>query len=302
MAKEKMVYFRTALGGFNREDVNTYIEKLNAEFAERDRVAKKKLDASEAKCTELTDSVEAKDAALNDAAKQLEEARLRIAALEEEANQRENIISEYRETVDAQKDEIAALEASRIASESEISELSARIESLSEAICKSEKYDDISGQIGEIILSAKSTAEDIIAKAEKDADAKRAKADEQIEDAAASFNARAANATSSIKSQMKKLAYESYEILRNRQPKPRICSAILPHTSAPLPTLWKTNCQQARARQNLLSKKKRQKSFQAMIDSLLKNEKSNDRNLSRMGCFCTRRRRNSALRHCLHFP
>ena len=33
------------------------------------------------------------------------------------------------------------------------------------------------------------------------------------------------------------------------------------------------------------------------IESLLKNEKSNDRNLSRMGCFGTRRRADPALRH-----
>ena len=45
MPKEKMVYFRTSLGGFNREDVNSYIEKLNGEFAERERAAKRKTDA-----------------------------------------------------------------------------------------------------------------------------------------------------------------------------------------------------------------------------------------------------------------
>ena len=210
MAKEKMVFFRTALGGFNRDDVNTYIEKLNAEFTERERIVKKKLENADAKCADLEATVSAKNAEQTETNAKLQEALIRIAALEEEAAQREALIGEYRDSLDAQKEEIAALEASRIASESEISELSARIESLSEAICKSEKYDDISGQIGEIILSAKSTAEDIIAKAEKDADAKRAKADEQIEVAAEAFNARAINATASIKSQMKKLAYESY--------------------------------------------------------------------------------------------
>ena len=175
MAKEKMVFFRTALGGFNRDDVNAYIEKLNAEFSERERIARKKLENADAKCADLEATVSAKIAENNEINAKLQEALDRVAAMEEEAAQREALIGEYREVIDSQKEEIAALEASRIASESEISELSARIESLSEAICKSEKYDDISGQIGEIILSAKSTAEDIIAKAEKDADAKRAK-------------------------------------------------------------------------------------------------------------------------------
>ena len=53
MPKEKMVYFRTSLGGFNREDVNSYIEKLNGEFAERERTAKRKTDALESKLAEL---------------------------------------------------------------------------------------------------------------------------------------------------------------------------------------------------------------------------------------------------------
>ena len=53
LPKEKMVYFRTSLGGFNREDVNGYIEKLNAEFAERERAAKRKTDALESKIAEL---------------------------------------------------------------------------------------------------------------------------------------------------------------------------------------------------------------------------------------------------------
>ncbi len=199
MAKEKMVYFRSALGGFNRDDVNGYIEKLNAEFAERERIAKKKLDASEEKCS-----------ALEGFKAQFEQSLLRISELEEEAKQRENLIAGYQETIAEQTVKIEELETSKIASESKINELSAQIESLSEAICKSEKYDDISGQIGEIILSAKSTAEDIILRAEKEAETKRAKADEQIENAAASFNARAATAAYSIKNQMKKLAQDSY--------------------------------------------------------------------------------------------
>ena len=113
MPKEKMVYFRTSLGGFNREDVNSYIEKLNGEFAERERTAKRKTGA----------------------------------------------------------------------------------------------------QIGEIILSAKSTADEIIEAAKREADDMRRSADEQLESAAASFNARAATAAYAVKSQIKKIANDSYSAL-----------------------------------------------------------------------------------------
>ena len=199
MAKEKMVFFRSALGGFNREDVNNYIEKLNAEFAERERAAKKKLEAAEEKCAEL-ENIKA----------QLDTKLLRLAELEAEAEQREKLITEYIGKIEEQTAEIQSLQDSKCTAESEIDLLSAKLESLSDAIQKSEKYDDISAQIGEIILSARSTAEEIISKAEKEADAKRAAADAQMENAAANFNARAATAAYAIKGQMKKLARDSY--------------------------------------------------------------------------------------------
>ena len=156
------------------------------------------------------DAAEEKCAALEGAKAQFEQSLLRIEELEKEAKQRENLIAEYRETIDMQKARIEELEANGVALESEIGDLSARIESLSDAILKSEKYDDISAQIGEIILSAKHTAEDIIANAEKEAATRRASADAKMERAAEDFNTRAINAASTIKSHMKKLAQDSY--------------------------------------------------------------------------------------------
>ena len=205
MAKEKMVFFRTALGGFNRDDVNSYIEKLNAEFADRERTAKRKLEAAESKIAELEEKNAKLDAATS-----------RIAELESVAEAREKLISEYITKVEQQAAEIEALCASKDDAESEISLLSEKIESLSETIRKSEKYDDISGQIGEIILSARSTADDIIAKAEDEAAAKRANIDTEMENAAANFNARAATAAYAIKSQMKKLARDSYSAISKK--------------------------------------------------------------------------------------
>ena len=44
LPKEKMVYFRTSLGGFNREDVNEYIASLSENFAKEKAEYEKKLD------------------------------------------------------------------------------------------------------------------------------------------------------------------------------------------------------------------------------------------------------------------
>ena len=199
MAKEKMVFFRPSLGGFNKNDVNSYIEKLNAEFAERERVLKRKIETLESKCAEL-----------DDANANLASANATISDLESKMDMQEKVITEYKDKNDLQAAEIESLTSEKLAFENEINQLSERIASLSDAICKSEKYDDISAQIGEIILSARQTAEGIVAKAERDAAAKFAAANEQLENAAAAFNARAATAAYSVKGQIKKMATDSY--------------------------------------------------------------------------------------------
>lgn len=202
LPKEKMVYFRTSLGGFNREDVNGYIEKLNAEFAERERAAKRKTDALESKIAEL-EGVRA----------ELETALARAATLEEEAKARENLVAEQLSRIEEQNRLIESLRRESSEAKNRAEGLDERLASLSDAIAKSEKYDDVSAQIGEIILSAQSTAEDIIENAKREADALRKSANEQMESAAESFNARAATAAYAVKTQIKRIANDSYAAL-----------------------------------------------------------------------------------------
>ena len=205
MAKEKMVLFRTAFGGFNREDVNNYIEKLNREFAERERTAKKKADAADEKCKALEERIA-----------ELEADNVRISELENEAQTREVLIAEYIEKVEHQASEIETLRASKNSAEGEITKLTEEIASLSEAISKSEKYDDISNQIGEIILSARTTADGILAKAEEDATKKLTDTDAFLENAVSEFNNRTGIAASAIKVQMTNLASEAYSSLAQK--------------------------------------------------------------------------------------
>ena len=201
MPKEKMVYFRTSLGGFNREDVNSYIEKLNSEFAERERAAGRKREALEAKVAEL-----------ETAKSELKQALERVSALEA-ASAREKLVAEQLARIEEQNRTIESLRLERGAAEERAESLDERLASLSDAIAKSEKYDGVSAQLGEIILSAQSTAEEIIENAKREADALRKSADEQLESAAASFNARAATAAYAVKNQIKKIANDSYSTL-----------------------------------------------------------------------------------------
>lgn len=202
MSKEKMVYFRTSFGGFNREDVNSYIEKLNGELAERERSTKRKVDALETRLTEL-----------EGAKADLERALTRITELEEAAAAREKLITEQLEHIEAQKHTIETLRHENGEAQSRADSLNERLASLSDAIAKSEKYDDVSAQIGEIILSARGTADEIIENAKREAELMRHSADEQLKNAADSFNARAATAAYAVKNQIKKIANDSYSAL-----------------------------------------------------------------------------------------
>ena len=202
MPKEKMVYFRTSLGGFNREDVNSYIEKLNGEFAERERTAKRKADALEARLAEA-----------ESAKSELESALKRLSVLEEEAVAREKLIAEQLARIEELNREAENLRRESGEAKSRAESLDERLASLSDAVAKSEKYDDVSAQLGEIILTAKSTADEIVENAKREAEAMRRAADEQLESAAAGFNARAATAAYAVKNQIKKIANESYSAL-----------------------------------------------------------------------------------------
>ncbi len=217
MAKEKMVYFRTSLGGFNKDDVNSYIEKLNAEFSEREKAARKKLEAAEEKISGLEQ--------LQD---ELKQALDKLSALENAAESREKLIGEQLRRIDEQAAEIEVLTRSKSSAENEAARLAERIESLSETIQKSEKYDDVSAQIGEIILSAKSTAEEIVKQAQNEAARKMREANEQLTGAARNFNARAATAAYAVKNQMRKSAHQSYAALAEQTEK----TAALLHTLA----------------------------------------------------------------------
>lgn len=200
--KEKMVYFRTSLGGFNREDVNAYIEKLNSELAERERAAKRKMDALETKVTEL-----------ENLRSELKTALSRAAALEAAATSRENLISEQLSRIEKQNRLIESLRIENDEAKNRADNLDEQLASLSDAIAKSEKYDGVSAQIGEIILSAQGAADEIIESAKRDADKLRKSANAQLESAAESFNARAATAAYAVKTQIKRIANDSYAAL-----------------------------------------------------------------------------------------
>lgn len=166
--------FRTAVGGYNKDDINNYIRETNASFlasskeyedrihdlstsvAERDRTIaelKKKLSAAD---SEELSRLRLKNGELSDA----------LASVGEE-NRR------FGERIKELERELAELRAAEAEEAEE--------EPVPEEKQKAEAYDKVSAQIGRILLDARENAESVIAAAQSEADEIRAQARDELE-------------------------------------------------------------------------------------------------------------------------
>ena len=168
--------FRTAVGGYNKDDINNYIRETNASFlasskeyedrihdlstsvAERDRTIaelKKKLSAADG---EELSRLRLKNGELSDALASVGEENRRSG---ERIKELERELAELR---DAEAEE-------------------AEEEPVPEEKQKAEAYDKVSAQIGRILLDARENAESVIAAAQSEADEIRAQARDELETA-----------------------------------------------------------------------------------------------------------------------
>lgn len=168
--------FRTAVGGYNKDDINNYIRETNASFlasskeyedrihdlstsvAERDRTIaelKKKLSAADG---EELSRLRLKNGELSDA----------LASVGEENRRSGERIKELER-------ELAELRAAEAEEAEE--------EPVPEEKQKAEAYDKVSAQIGRILLDARENAESVIAAAQSEADEIRAQARDELETA-----------------------------------------------------------------------------------------------------------------------
>lgn len=239
-SEKNTAVFRTSLSGFNKEDVNNYIIRMNREFREkeadyRDEIEQINADAlgqSEKLKTEISDLkavivsvennkvvLESKAKAADESAKKLEientllkakceslerslaEAvrnqpddtmvssieienittryeqevetlRYALASETEKISACEKIISEQRELIDSMKEERDSLIMAKAGAEETSKLLSEQIQAMTtgnnekdEVVEKSQLYDQISRQVGDILINASKTSDEIIDRA-----------------------------------------------------------------------------------------------------------------------------------------
>jgi len=154
MRDAKNVAFRSAISGYNREDVNKYILSLNREWEEKTAETENALQEAQKDKSNAESAV----SALNDS----------LMAIKSEKEALERINESLKEAVDQKNEEIAALTERLLAAEQAAAALREQL-TLSGEDDKSVKYDRISAQIGDIMISANTSANAIVAAANEHA-------------------------------------------------------------------------------------------------------------------------------------
>jgi hypothetical protein len=191
--------FRNSIGGFNKDDVNNYILRMNRDFKEKeldykdeldnlreqlninDKDTKKQLDEKNEQIAVLESHntyLESANIALGDAKKENADLSDALSALEEKLAAADKIIVEQRGLIEKQALDLDTLTAAKTSAEKtaealseELGQLTDSNESASdEVIEKAHRYDQISRQIGDIVINANKTADEIIERANDRAD------------------------------------------------------------------------------------------------------------------------------------
>lgn len=142
MSTEKKA-FRTSMGGFNKDDVNMYILRQSREFKEKEENYKKEIE-------KLSCQIEV----MNKDSDEIETLREKLSKITSDTDEYEKKISEYKFRIEELEKALAekSAEASKVDKAPDFNKI--------------RMYDQLSSQIGEIIIGANKNADDVIKKAE----------------------------------------------------------------------------------------------------------------------------------------
>ena len=202
MSDIKNVVFRSAIGGYNKSDVNNYLVRSSAELLEREAAASERVERAENEVNEYINRIEAAEAELENAKNIIAEKDAEIAKLTDEKKLLEDSISiqtnseitpeneaiskedfDRQEAIIAKQfEEIEALKAEIEELKNQSSEIEITKEKYDELVKKAAQYDKTSNSIGETLISAKNTAEETISAAREEARLLEVKAEKELEE------------------------------------------------------------------------------------------------------------------------
>ena len=180
-----MPTFRTAIGGYNKEDINNYIREINADFLTATREFEDRINS-------LEKAVRERDDNLSELKKEID----LLSADKKAAEEADALVTALRERCETMAEEVAKLKEDKLASDLREEASARRIEELQgiidelrqqeedgELSHKAEMYDKMSGQLGRVMLDARENAGEIVAQAHENAAAVRAEAENALSEA-----------------------------------------------------------------------------------------------------------------------
>ncbi len=156
---DRMIRFRKAVGGYNKKDVNDFIEEISARYNEMENDYQKKLRKLQDQYNELKGELDTLK----------EETDRELAALREKNDNDDVVISELNTKLDEATSQNEALSKENEEIKIENTALKMQSEQFASACEKSDMYDKVSEQIGSMIVSANAKAETIVKDAEQKA-------------------------------------------------------------------------------------------------------------------------------------
>ena len=197
MSENKNVVFRNAVGGYNKADVNEYIIRQSSELMQREVAAAERVERSEKqlevalnnnakleeKIRELNSLIEEKNSFIENLKSEINTLNSELAEAKLNANedscekmsQQESVIAGQFEEIDSLRDENHSLK-------EEVASLKEFKEKFDELSKKAALYEKTSANIGEAIIKANKTAEEILCLAKEEARTMREKAQKELDE------------------------------------------------------------------------------------------------------------------------
>ncbi|MBE6605771.1 MAG: hypothetical protein E7635_01860 [Ruminococcaceae bacterium] len=167
MSKSFGPIFRKSVGGYNKSDVNTYIEDISIRHKSREEELESIISKLEKKLEETEGLL--KEAQSRDFSEEAEVYTKQIEELETKVVDGTNIIAAKNEYIEKLEAENSVKDTKIFDMESRLKELEENSASANELLEKAKQYDLLSRRLGDLMLKAGDTAEKIVSDANQKA-------------------------------------------------------------------------------------------------------------------------------------
>ncbi len=225
MSDNKNVFFRSSIKGYNKSDVNEYLIRMSNEFSVKEESIRERAEMAEKEALDYQEKIASLESSLDDIKKRFDDTlrdfenikseneALKNASFDieksEESTEKDRKIAEQDAVIAKQFEEIDTLRDKLQKASERINEAEAELEKNDELVRKAKLYDKTSANIGDAIIAAKKTAEEIVSSAKEEARQLTVKAEKELLEKRRAIEESSARAFEGIFSKLNSAAIEN---------------------------------------------------------------------------------------------